>query len=90
MPSALQDDSSPRQVACAVLEYIGGAGNVVSMSHCFVRLRFAVSHEEQVDEGLLSAVPGVAMALWQRGEIHVVPREHLMEIYSEIQVIVGR
>lgn len=83
--AALPDAALPDAgLAADILRLLGGPVNVTALTHCFVRLRFELRDRAEADGDALGALDGVAIALWQGDQLHVVPRARLLELYGEI------
>ncbi|WP_432071114.1 PTS transporter subunit EIIC [Streptomyces sp. AA1529] len=53
------EDNPGRQLAEAILPLVGGAANVISVSHCMTRMRLGLADRSLVQDGPLRALPGV-------------------------------
>lgn len=84
------DGGGPDETADAILAAVGGTGNVVTVGHCFVRLRLRLRDDSAADLAVLEALPAVAVALWQAGELHVAPRRGLFEVHDALTRRLGR
>ena len=42
----------------AILEAVGGAGNIIHLTHCATRLRFELNDASIVDKATVEAIPG--------------------------------
>ncbi|MGW5678377.1 PTS transporter subunit EIIC [Streptomyces sp. NPDC003860] len=54
-----QDPAGPGARAHTLLEHLGGAGNVLSVSHCMTRLRLTLRDRGPVQHDAITALPGV-------------------------------
>lgn len=64
--------STDKQIAEAVLQGIGGAGNITSLTHCATRLRFELVDASKVDANALDATEGVLGVVPQSGDRYQV------------------
>lgn len=46
-------------ISRSIVDAIGGAGNVVAVTHCMTRLRFVLNDESVVDAAALKSITGV-------------------------------
>lgn len=58
--------------ARAILDGIGGAGNITSFTHCATRLRFELVDASKVDKAALDSIPKVMGAVPQGGRNYQV------------------
>ena len=52
----------------AILEAVGGPGNIVSFTHCATRLRFELHDASVIDKATVEKIPGVMGAVPQGGD----------------------
>lgn len=55
-----------------ILQYIGGAGNIKSLNHCFTRLRFELKDSQAADRDALRSLEGVISVVDSGGQLQVV------------------
>ena len=73
-------------VAQEILDGIGGADNVVSLTHCATRLRFELGDGEVVDKQKLEAIPKVMGAVPQAGNRYqVIIGGDVANVYNDIK-----
>ncbi|MFD7027381.1 beta-glucoside-specific PTS transporter subunit IIABC [Streptomyces sp. NPDC059917] len=60
------------KTAPAVLEGVGGEGNVESLAHCATRLRFVLRDPAKVDRAAVESAPGVLTVVESGGQFQVV------------------
>lgn len=58
--------------AAQIVASVGGAGNILSLTHCATRLRFELADASKVDQAGLDAVPAVLGAVPQAGDRYQV------------------
>lgn len=58
--------------ARAILDGIGGAGNITAFTHCATRLRFELADASKVDKAALESIPKVMGAVPQGGRNYQV------------------
>ena len=61
-----------RSAAEAILDGIGGAENITSLTHCATRLRFELADTSKVDKEALESIPKVMGAVPQGGRNYQV------------------
>ncbi|QKJ18211.1 glucose PTS transporter subunit IIA [Microbacterium hominis] len=77
--------SSP---AAAIVESLGGPGNIESLTHCATRLRFQLRDASGVDQSQVEAIPGVMGAVPQAGErFQVVIGGGVQNVYNDIMAL---
>lgn len=47
------------KIATAVIEAVGGLGNVVGVQHCMTRLRFNLKDDSNIDDERVKKIEGV-------------------------------
>ncbi|NLT29288.1 MAG: PTS transporter subunit EIIC, partial [Propionibacterium sp.] len=78
-------EPSTRTDAEAIVDGVGGADNIVSLTHCATRLRFELKDAGQVDAAALDAVPAVMGAVPQAGDRYqVVVGGAVQSVYTDI------
>ena len=76
--------------AADIVERLGGAGNIESLSHCATRLRFTLHDASGVDQSSLEAVSGVMGAVPQAGgRYQVVIGGGVQTVYNQIKALPG-
>ena len=75
-----------RSAAEAILDGIGGAENITSLTHCATRLRFELADASKADKEALEAIPKVMGAVPQGGRNYqVVIGGDVATVYDEIK-----
>jgi PTS system beta-glucosides-specific IIC component len=68
-----------------IIQSIGGAGNVVALTHCATRLRFTLKDASVIDQAEVEAIPAVLGAVPQSGDrFQVVIGGAVETVYNEI------
>lgn len=68
-----------------IIQSIGGAQNVVALTHCATRLRFTLKDASVIDQGTVEAIPAVLGAVPQSGDrFQVVIGGAVETVYNEI------
>lgn len=70
--------------ARAVLDLVGGAANVRSVTHCATRLRFVLEDASRADLTALAQVDGVLTAMNAGGQTQVVVGQRVPEVYEAL------
>ena len=69
----------------AILEAIGGPGNIVSFTHCATRLRFELHDASVIDKATVEKIPGVRGAVPQGGDRYqIVIGGAVASVYEQI------
>lgn len=87
MSIILENPMNIRKIANDILEQVGGASNVQSLTHCFTRLRFVLRDEKKADKKKIEKLEGVISVMSAGGEFQVVCGAKVTQIYSEIEVL---
>ena len=68
-----------------IIQSIGGAANVVALTHCATRLRFTLKDASGIDQSVVEAIPAVLGAVPQSGERYQVVIGGAVEtVYNDI------
>lgn len=74
--------------AADIIDAIGGAGNVVGLTHCATRLRFQLNDGDKVDKDRMEAISGVMGAVPQAGDrFQVVIGGAVQTVYNDIMAL---
>ncbi|MBO3724027.1 PTS glucose transporter subunit IIA [Actinomyces bowdenii] len=69
----------------AILDAVGGAGNIVHLTHCATRLRFELHDASGIDKAAVEAIPGVMGAVPQSGDRYqIIIGGAVQGVYNEI------
>lgn len=69
----------------AIIEKLGGTGNVKSIGHCSTRLRILLNDEAKMDLEEIKKIPGVMGAVKAVGGVQVIVGNNVSKVYKEIQ-----
>ena len=76
--------------AAQIVEKLGGAANIESLSHCATRLRFQLRDASGVNQAQLESISGVMGAVPQAGNRYqVVIGGGVQTVYNQIQALPG-
>jgi PTS system beta-glucosides-specific IIC component len=78
-----------QESAKAILEHVGGAGNISNLHHCSTRLRFSLADDAQADEAALMAVPGVIGVVKGASQTQVIVGSGVAEMYAAVEKLRG-
>ena len=70
-----------------ILELVGGKDNVVSLTHCFTRLRFVLKDPEAARTEELRMLEGVQGILERSGSYQVVIGLEVISFYKELELL---
>ena len=71
-----------------IVQTLGGAGNIVGLSHCATRLRFQLRDASGVDVAAVESIKGVMGAVPQSGErFQVIIGGAVQTVYNEINAL---
>ena len=68
----------------AIVDNIGGADNIASVTHCMTRLRFVLKDEGKVDAAAVKAIDGVMGVVQQGGQFQVIIGNNVGKAYQEV------
>ncbi len=64
----MTSDASGASPAQQIVDAVGGAGNISSLTHCATRLRFELNDASVIDKSVVEKIPGVMGAVPQSGD----------------------
>lgn len=71
-------------LAEAIIEKVGGAGNIQGVTHCVTRLRFKLHDENRADTAALKTMEGVVTVTTSGGQYMVVIGNHVPQVYEAV------
>ncbi|ELY3542027.1 PTS cellobiose/arbutin/salicin transporter subunit IIBC [Cronobacter turicensis] len=71
-------------LARAVVDTIGGGGNVAAVTHCMTRLRFVLNDDSAVDAARLKTIPGVLGVVRSDNQCQVIIGNTVSQAYAEV------
>lgn len=75
---------STQENAKAILDHVGGAGNVSTLQHCSTRLRFALADDSKANEAALKAIPGV-IGVVKGPQTQVIVGSKVAEVFDAVE-----
>jgi phosphotransferase system IIB component len=75
-------------LAAELLTAVGGVENVEALTRCWARLRFTLHDPAAVDEGRVTALPEVVIAVHQHGQYQVALRTGLLATYDDLTTLI--
>lgn len=75
---------SKQETARKIVEYIGGAENVESFTHCATRLRFAIKDESKINMEALNALKEVLGVVNKGGQFQLVIGPAVEQMYNQL------
>ncbi|MCU1405578.1 MAG: beta-glucoside transporter subunit [Glaciihabitans sp.] len=79
---------STQDNAQAIIDGVGGAGNISQLQHCSTRLRFALADDSKADEAALKAIPGV-IGVVKGPQTQVIVGSKVGEMYTAVEKLRG-
>lgn len=76
-------------LARTIVELVGGARNIGSLTHCVTRLRFVLKDNGKVKTDELKATPGVAGLFNVAGQTQVIIGSHVTPVYDAVCKVAG-
>lgn len=81
---------SDKELAAAIIDKVGGKGNIVSVRHCATRLRLIVTDKEKIDTKAVEALDNVKGSFFNAGQYQIILGTGLVNrIYDEAVKLVG-
>ena len=71
-------------LAAAIMENVGGSGNVHTVSHCVTRLRFVLKDRSMAKDAEIKQLTGVLGVVYGSGQYQVILGENLFPVFDEI------
>ena len=78
-----------QESAKAILEHVGGAGNISNLHHCSTRLRFSLADDSKADEAALKAIPGVIGVVKGSSQTQVIVGSGVAEMFAAVEKLRG-
>jgi len=72
------------KTAKQLMEELGGKKNIVSLTHCMTRLRFALKNDKIPDGKKIEKIPGILRVVSSAGQYQVVIGNEVTHVYSEL------
>lgn len=73
----------------ALVQQLGGASNIISVTHCATRLRFDLRDASGVDKEKVKALKETAGVLEANGTFQVIIGTHVPDVYEELLKVPG-
>ncbi|MDF1893957.1 PTS cellobiose/arbutin/salicin transporter subunit IIBC [Rahnella contaminans] len=71
-------------ISRSIVDAIGGADNVVAVTHCMTRLRFVLNDESVVDAAALKSITGVMGVVRNEKQCQVIIGNNVSQAYAEV------
>lgn len=71
-------------LSAKIMESIGGAKNVKTVTHCVTRLRFFLYDRKNAKDDEIKKLPGVLGVVYGNGQYQIILGEHLFQVYDLI------
>ncbi len=76
-------------LAKEIVKNVGGKENIVSLTHCVTRLRFALKDESIANDEVLKNMDGVVTVMKSAGQYQVVIGNHVPDVYDDVCQVAG-
>lgn len=77
------------QLAKDIVKNVGGADNIVSLTHCITRLRFQLRDKNKANDEVIKAMDGVVTVMHSAGQYQVVIGNHVPDVFAEVNRTAG-
>ncbi len=74
-------------LAKEIIEKVGGASNITSLTHCMTRLRFNLKNSSKADLEVIKEIDGVVGAVNKGGQFQIIIGTHVSKVYEAIQAL---
>ena len=74
-----------KKITAEIMEKVGGASNVQTVSHCVTRLRFVLKDRTKADDEAIKKIDSVLGVVYGSGQYQVILGENLFPIFDEIE-----
>ena len=71
-------------LAKVIIQNVGGKGNILSLEHCFTRLRFRLKDEGAANAEMLRNTEGVVNVIISGGQFQIVIGTHVPDVYEAV------
>ena len=78
-----------KEIAKNVLEAVGGAANVSSVTHCMTRLRFVLKDQSIPKSKEIEKIPGVVGTNVAGGQYQVIIGNNVGNVYKQLMTFDG-
>lgn len=78
-----------KEIARQVLAAVGGAANVISVTHCMTRLRFTLKDQSIPDKTAIESIPGVMGTNIAGGQYQIIIGNSVGAVYKELTALGG-
>lgn len=79
-----------QKIALQILKLVGGEQNVVSVTHCFTRLRFVLNDNNKADREKLLQTEGVISVVESSGQYQIVLGNKVTHIYDALTPLIDK
>ncbi|WP_087018231.1 PTS cellobiose/arbutin/salicin transporter subunit IIBC [Thaumasiovibrio subtropicus] len=76
-------------VSRSVIAHLGGAANVVALTHCMTRLRFVLQDETKIDANALKAIKGVMGVVHNGDQCQVIIGNNVADAYKACMALIN-
>lgn len=80
---------SLNEVAKQIIEKVGGKDNIISVTHCATRLRFALANESLANDDEIKSIDKVLGAIRAGGQYQVIIGNTVKSVYQEVESILN-
>lgn len=77
------------QLAKDIIKNVGGKENVLSLTHCVIRLRFQLKDEGKANTDVLKNMDGVVTVMQTAGQYQVVIGNHVPDVFKDVCEVAG-
>lgn len=77
------------ELARSIVKNVGGKSNIISVTHCYTRLRFRLKNESTADTKTLENTEGVISVLQAGGQYQIVIGNTVSDVYKAVCQVAG-
>lgn len=74
-----------KNIALKIIDDVGGKGNVISLSHCYTRLRFSLKDEGKVKTNEIKKLDGILQVIVSSGEYQIIIGPEVNGVFKAIK-----
>lgn len=73
-----------KKLAMDIVENIGGASNIKTVTHCMTRIRFTLNDVSKANKEAIEELNGVLGVVYAGGQFMVILGQHLLPVYENV------
>lgn len=74
-------------LARIIVQNVGGKDNILSLEHCFTRLRFRLKDDAKANQEILKSTDGIVNIIISGGQFQIVIGTHVGDVYDAVVAV---